>query len=186
MENEDLSAEFVARRHELFSFIYALVRNVQDAEDICQEVWLRFSSAVQRGIHIEKIAQWSRGTAKNLILHYWREKGNPRVIADSELLNLVELAFSEHDHDGDFWRVRREALTACVQDLPEDSRRLLTLRYEQGNSVGKVAEIVARSTAGVMMALSRIRRALQVCVAGKLKGASSREGLARPARRLGE
>src|SRR5437660_7202417 len=135
MENEDLSAEFVARRHELFSFIYALVRNVQDSEDILQEVWLRFSAAIERGVQIEKPAQWSRGTAKNLVLHYWRRKGNATVLADSELLNLVELAFSEHDDDDEreLWQVRREALTECVQNLPEDSQRLIALRYDDGN-----------------------------------------------------
>jgi RNA polymerase sigma-70 factor, ECF subfamily len=171
MENEDLSAEFVARRHELFSFTYALVRNVQDSEDIVQEVWLRFSSALERGIQIEKTAQWTRGTAKNLILHYWRKKGNATVTADSELLDLVELAFSEGDDDSEkeLWQIRREALTECVQTLPDDSQRLISLRYDEGNPVAKIAEVVERSEGSVMMALSRIRRLLQSCVDTKLK-----------------
>src|SRR5437588_5720606 len=171
MENEDLSAEFVAHRHELFSFIYALVRNVQDAEDICQEVWLRFSSAQQRGIHIEKPAQWSRGTAKNLILHYWRKQGAATVVADSELLDLVELAFAEGDDadEKEVWQLRRHALGECVQTLPDDSRQLISLRYDEGISITKVAEMVERSQGAVMMALSRIRRLLQSCVQAKLK-----------------
>src|SRR3954470_20331529 len=171
MENEDLSAEFIARRHELFGFVYSLVRNVQDSEDIVQEVWLRFSSALERGIQIDKTAQWSRGTAKNLILHYWRKKGNTTVTADSELLNLVELAFSEGDDDSEreYWQIRREALTECVQTLPDDSRRLISLRYDEGNPVAKIAEVVERSEGSVMMALSRIRRLLQSCVDTKLK-----------------
>jgi len=170
MENEDLSAEFVARRHELFSFTYALVRNVQDSEDIVQEVWVRFSAALERGLQIEKPAQWSRGTAKNLILHHWRKRGNAKVLVDSELVDLVELAFSEHDDDEhDLWQVRREALTECVQTLPADSRRLISLRYDEGNAVAKIAEIVERSEGSIMMALSRLRRLLQSCVDSKLK-----------------
>src|SRR5437016_1543494 len=111
MQNEDLSAEFVARRHELFGFIYALVRNVQDAEDILQEVWLRFSAAIERGVRIEKPAHWSRSTAKNLILHYWRRHRTGKVVVDSELLDLVELAFAGGDDrdESELWQVRRDA-----------------------------------------------------------------------------
>ena len=169
MEDKDLSAEFVARRHELFSFIYALVRNVQDAEDILQEVWLRFSSAQERGMVIEKPAQWCRGTAKNLILHHWRRQRDPLVFADGELLELVELAFSEQDDHEDLWQARRKALAECVQTLPRDSQRLLSLRYEQANAIAEVAGLLQRSQAAVMMALSRTRRLLQQCVEKKLK-----------------
>jgi RNA polymerase sigma-70 factor (ECF subfamily) len=171
MENEDLSAEFVAHRHELFSFVYALVRNVQDSEDIVQEVWLRFSVALERGVGIEKPAQWSRGTAKNLILHYWRKKGNAAVLVDSELVDLVELAFSEGDDEWEkeLWQIRREVLADCVQTLPDDSRRLIVLRYDQGNPIAKIAEMVERSEGSIMMALSRLRRLLQSCVDTKLK-----------------
>ena len=170
MEHEDLNAEFVARRHELFSFIYALVRNVHDAEDIFQEVWLRFSSARERGIRIEKPAQWSRGTARNLILHHWRNERNAKVLANSELLDLVELAFAEHDHEeAQLWQARREALAVCVQGLPDKAKRLLLLRYGRGEPIVKVAEIVRRSQGSVMMALSRARRVLQLCVEARLK-----------------
>jgi RNA polymerase sigma-70 factor (ECF subfamily) len=169
MDNDDLSGEFLSQRHELFGFVYGLVRNVHDSEDIVQEVWVRFTSALERGIQIEKPAQWSRGTAKNLILHYWRKKAKARVLADSELLDLVEVAFAENEEEKELWHIRRQALADCVQILPEKSRHMLALRYERGEPVTKVARAVDQTPGSVMMALSRLRRLLQQCVEGKLK-----------------
>src|SRR5882672_4176697 len=169
MDNQDSSAEFLSQRHELFGFVYGLVRNVHDTEDIVQEVWVRFTSSLERGIRIEKPAQWSRGTAKNLILHYWRKKAKAKVLVDSELLDLVEQAFNENEPEKEIWQIRRRALADCVQALPEKSRHLLALRYERGEPVTKVARAVDQTTGSVMMALSRLRRLLQQCVDGKLK-----------------
>ncbi len=168
MGAEDPNAEFVSRRHELFGFIYALVRDVHDAEDLVQEVWLRFAAALENGTRIEKPAAWCRGTAKNLILHHWRDQANAKVLVDSELVDLVELAFSEHEHDSDLWQSRRQALADCVAALPEKSKRLLILRYERGQPVAKVAEALDQSLGSIMMALSRLRRSLQKCVNDKL------------------
>ena len=168
ISNEDPNAEFVSQWHELFGFIYALVRNVHDTQDLIQEVWVRFSSALENGVRIEKPGPWCRGTAKNLILHYWRKKASAKVLVDSELLDLVELAFSEEQEEQEVWQLRRQALADCVQELPEKSKRLLSLRYEQGDPIAKIAESVAQSQGSVMMALSRLRRLLQKCVHAKL------------------
>src|SRR5205807_8054688 len=124
MAIEDPNAEFVSQWHELFAFIYALVRNVHDTEDIIQEVWLKFSSTLETGVRIEKTAAWCRGTAKNLILHYWRRKANAKVLADSELLDLVELALAEHPEENEIWQLRCQALADCVRELPDKSKRL--------------------------------------------------------------
>jgi RNA polymerase sigma-70 factor (ECF subfamily) len=171
MANEDSNVEFVSRRHELFGFIYALIRNVHDTEDIIQEVWVRFAAASESGVRIEKPAAWCRGTAKNLILHYWRSKANAKVLVDSELLDLVELAFAGEEEEREVWQLRRQALADCVQGLPQKSKRLLSLRYEQGERVAKVAELVGQSASSVMMALSRLRRLLQKCVQVRLSRA---------------
>jgi len=169
MDKQQLTAQFLANRVRLFSFIYAFVRSVQDTEDMVQEVWLRFSDAMDRGTEIEDQAGWCRGTAKNLILHYWRAQRNAKVVADTELLELVELAFTEQDLDSELWQIRQKALGECIQTLPEKSKRLLRLRYDEGHSMKKVAELVNQSVASVMMALSRIRRTLQRCAQSKLR-----------------
>src|SRR5262249_48677549 len=148
---------------------------MQDAEDIFQEVWLRFFGALERGVEIQEPERWCRGTAKNLILHHWRDRKNTRVIVDSDLFDLVELAFVEHDTDVQASQARQKALIECIQMLPEKSKRLLRFRYDEGQSMESVAQLLHQSAASVMMALSRIRGLLRQCVQGKLKSSDFAE-----------
>src|SRR5512143_4058923 len=115
VNKEEQTTSFLAGRHGLFAFIYGFVRNSHDAEDIFQEVWVRFSRALSEGVEIGDQAKWCRGTARNLILHYWRDRRQDKLIADPGLLDLVELAFEEQDANPEYWRVRREALAECIQ-----------------------------------------------------------------------
>ncbi len=164
-------AEFVAGRHGLFAYIYGLARNPHDAEDIFQEVWVRFSRALAEGVEVQDQAKWCRGAARNLLLHHWRERRRDALAADEELLDLVGRAFEEQKQE--YWRARQEALSECIRELPERSRHLLRLKYEQGLKAGQVAGQLRQSAAAVLMALSRLRQALRDCVQRKLKSLGS-------------
>lgn len=167
---QQLTSQFLANRHSLFAYIYGFVRNAHDAEDLFQEVWLRFAEAAQRGQAIEDPAKWSRGVARNLILHYWRDrKTDHQPVADEQLMALIDTAFAEQEGQHDYWLARQQALAECVQELPERSRQMLRLKYEQGLSAQGVAEKLAQSAAAVLMALSRVRNALRECAGKKLR-----------------
>ena len=161
-----LSARFVAERHALMGFIYGMVRDLAGAEDILQEVWIRLAEAAERGEAIAEPGKWCRGVAKNLILHYWREKRTGKLVADSELLDLVEQALNEHPQAADD---RRQALMECIDRLPEKSKRLLQMKYEQGLSFAGMAERLQRSLDSLKMALCRVRQALLECAEKKLR-----------------
>ena len=166
---QQLMTEFVAARHTLFAYIYGLVRNPHDAEDLFQEVWVRFSRALTAGGEIQDQAKWCRGTARNLILHHWRDRRRQALPADEALLDLVGLAFEEQEANGDYWRARQEAVNDCFQELPERSQRMLRLKYEDGLGAEQVAGRLNQTGAAVLMALSRLRRAMRECAERKLK-----------------
>ena len=166
---QELMAEFVAGRHNLFAFVQGFVRNAHDSEDIFQEVWVRFARALAEGGEIRDQAKWCRGTARNLILHYWRDRRKAAVPADEELLDLAELAFAEQSTNQDYWRARQEALTECIQELPERAQSLLRLKYERGLHANEVAGQLRQTSAAVLMSLSRLRRSLRDCAEKKLR-----------------
>jgi RNA polymerase sigma-70 factor, ECF subfamily len=164
-----LTTQFLANRHSLFAFIYGFIRNTHDAEDLFQEVWVRFSRALGEGVAIEDPAKWSRGTARHLILHYWRDRRQEKVVVDQELMELVELAFTEQEGHPDYWLARQQALRECLERLPERSRYLLRLKYERGLSAQGMGDELMQSAGAVLMALSRLRQALRECAHQKLK-----------------
>ena len=166
---QQLMTEFVATRHALFAFIFGFTRNAHDAEDLFQEVWVRFSRALAEGADIQDQAKWCRGTARNLLLHYWRSRRREAVPADPELLDLVEQAFAEQAAGQEAWRARQEALSRCLDELPDRSRQLLRLKYEDSLAADQIAQRWHQTAAAVLMALSRLRKALRDCAARKLK-----------------
>ena len=162
----ELSAQFMAERHSLLGFIYAMVRDLAATEDILQEVWLRMAHAAERNEPIMHPGRWCRGVAKNLILHYWRERQATKVVFDSELLDLVEQAMNESQ---DPWIERRQALMECIDQLPRPSKRLLHMKYDQGLTFAAMAEALRRTKDSLKMALCRLRQALLECAERKLR-----------------
>jgi RNA polymerase sigma-70 factor (ECF subfamily) len=79
------------------------------------------------------------------------------------------LAFAEQSANQDYWRARQEALTECIQELPERAQNLLRLKYEHGLPATEVAGQLRQTSAAVLMALSRLRRALRDCAEKKLR-----------------
>jgi RNA polymerase sigma-70 factor (ECF subfamily) len=156
----------MGERHSLMGFIYGMTRDLAAAEDILQEVWIRLAEAAERGEPIADPAKWCRGVARNLILHYWREKRTAKVLADSELLELVELALDEQP---DPWAERRQALMECIDLLPRHSKQLLKMKYDQGLSFTAMALRLKRTVDALKMALCRVRQALLECANDRLR-----------------
>jgi RNA polymerase sigma-70 factor (ECF subfamily) len=169
---KQVTTEFLASRPHLMAFIYGLVREPQVAEDIYQDVWLKLANEMEKGVAIRDQGKWCRKVAKNLIVQHWREQRDAKVVADSTLLafvDFVDLAFEEADATAGRWSDRQSALSECVQALPDKSRRLLLLKYDEGLAVRAIATQMQQSTAAVVKALARLRQALAVCVEKRLK-----------------
>ena len=169
---EHLGAQFLTQRHVLMAFISGLIRDPDAAEDILQEVWLRLSETSRNGVTIDDLARWCRGTARNLVLHYWRQKRSGCVIPDSSMLDLVERAFDEQAGAQGVWMTRKNALLECLRVLPEKSRRLMAQVYESGMPLSDVARQTGQSYGAVLMLLSRVRKGLRDCVARRLQSES--------------
>lgn len=169
---KDLGAEFLSHRHWLMAFIHGLVRNPSVAEDIFQEVWVRFADASARGIVIENKGAWCRGVARNLIFHYWRGRKGELFVGDPDLLSYAELAFEETERGKEMALQRRECLANCLQLLPERSRTLLKLKYYAGLSAKAIGQSIQRSPESVLMALSRVRRVMARCIETRMKTAA--------------
>ncbi len=167
--HKQLSTEFLRQRHGLMAFIQGMVRDPHAAEDIFQEVWIRLAEASEKGTDIRDTLKWSRGVAKNLILHHWRDTKKQAGSVFEEILDLADTAFQEEDGIVEAWVDRKSALKECMKQLPSESRKLLTLKYSRGLSSEKAGERIRKSASAVMMMLSRIRQGLKNCIEKRLQ-----------------
>jgi RNA polymerase sigma-70 factor (ECF subfamily) len=165
---EDVSVEFLARRHHLMAFVHWMAGDPDLAEEVFQQVWVKLAEAVRAGTLISHLDAWCRVVARNILFERWRRERVRREIVDSRLVELSERAFAEQDDSQDDWALRSRALKECVGELPAKSRRMLDLKYGEGLTVARTAEMLEKTCGSVMMALSRIRRALKECVERRL------------------
>lgn len=167
---EDFSRQFLSQRHDLMAFIYGLARDAHVAEDVFQEVWMKLATAHAQGTAIDNQAAWCRTVAKNLVLLHWRRQRDAKVAANSALLEFMDYVARAFDETPASMTLdRRQALTDCVDVLPDKARRLLTLKYERGLSIQQIADEIGSSTDAVVKALLRLRQSLGLCVERKLK-----------------
>lgn len=166
---EKLSVEFISKRHSLNAFIYGMVRDSSVTDDIFQDVWIQLTKAVEKGVQIENLERWCRGVARNRILQYWRTKRRDKVLANSSLLDLVDVAFEENREEKERLDQNRHALRKCMETLPDKSSRILKMKYSHNLEMKSIAEKIGKSTDAVKMLVCRIRKSLRKCIETRLE-----------------
>lgn len=157
-------------RARLSAAVWLVVRDAQAAEDVFQNVSVK---ALTKGVNFEHEAQflsWAHVTARHEAIDWLRRQRRGVVALDESTLELLEAEWSgaaSATPDG----ARVEALRDCLETTPADGRRLLELRYFEGRSCGEVARALGLGLDAVYQRLSRLHRALKLCVERRLGGA---------------
>ncbi|MEY5025010.1 MAG: hypothetical protein RLZZ244_538 [Verrucomicrobiota bacterium] len=159
---------FLESRALVEAHIMALVRDAALAEDVFQEVWVRFEKATRNGELIANIPAWCRAAARFVALEAWRGQRRTQPTPDQELATLVDRAYEEQDEQVEDWSRHAKVLGECMDALPPRSRELLERRYRQGEPVAVIAARLQQSLGSVKTALCRLRQALSECAHKKL------------------
>jgi RNA polymerase sigma-70 factor, ECF subfamily len=152
-------------QRQVFSYIFTLVPNRNDAEDLLQETSL---------VICEKFHEFEPGTdfvAWACQIAYWRIRYSrqkfvrSKVVFDQEILDIVAQTAGEMSEELDN---RHEALLRCLQKLHTRDRELLIARYEPGGGVEEAARRSGRTVKTAYKALARMRKLLLDCVTTRL------------------
>lgn len=160
---------FLECRPLIQAHIRMLVRDAALAEDVFQEVWLRFERVTRHGEIVRNVPAWCRSAARLVALEGWRKQRREQPTADGELTALVEQAYEEQDERADFWHMHSTALTQCLDLLPARSRDLITRRYRNDQPIADIAQQLGQSLGSVKTALCRLRLALAECVRKRIE-----------------
>jgi RNA polymerase sigma-70 factor (ECF subfamily) len=147
------------------AFIGSLVRDRHTRDDLFQEVALTLWHEFPRYDRGRSFAAWARGVAANKVLQRWHKDNRQPVPFPPEAIQALLDAYDRSETTGSF---KADALEQCLEQLPEKSRRLLTLRYERSLKLGEIAEHLQTTLDAVHKALSRIRERLAECVEQRL------------------
>ncbi|WP_425395567.1 sigma-70 family RNA polymerase sigma factor [Aeoliella sp.] len=151
-----------ASRSRVFGYIYAMLHNMSDAEDIYQQttvlLWEKFGE-YQPGT---EFTSWALKIAYFNIKNFQRSQHRARVFFSESVMEKVADSFlAESDREAD---ERTEALSGCLNKLSPEQQELLRLRYSDGASVKQLAEQENKTEAAVAMVLTRLRKSLLKCI----------------------
>lgn len=161
-ERHDLFSDLIARHQgELYGYIFAIVRDWNDASDlfqtVCLVLWRKFG-LFQPG---SSFVSWARQAAQLEVRNFLRRK-KPSSPVSEELLDA--LADTAAEASSDWAELYLAALRRCRGKLNASEEELLALRYAEGLTSRQIADRLQRPQPSVCRSLKRIRRWLLECI----------------------
>ena len=136
-------------------------------DDVAQEVFLVAFRRFAEYDAQRPFAAWLKGIAK-LVAANERRRQQRRRLVDPSLAEA--LAAVDEEDDEDLAQATRH-LGACMELLPQRSRELLRLRYEQDRDAASLGALLGRDANAVRQALFRIREVIRRCLEQRIAGA---------------
>lgn len=141
--------------------ISAMIGNVDDAQDIGQEVFIRFYKSIEKFRGESKLSTYLVRIAINLSLNHIRKTKKRRLLSifkdDSGELVLGAEAIEVNSESDD----NNEVIILALKQLDEVSRAVLTLRLVDGFSVKETAEMLEMPLGTVLSKQSRAQDKLR-------------------------
>jgi RNA polymerase sigma-70 factor (ECF subfamily) len=161
MRGEAAAFEEIVAQHRgpVYGYLRARVLQPSDAEDLAQEVFLRFYLARARFDSSNMLRPWLLGIARNLIREHVRAVRKRKEVGWAELCLDLEGAAPEALDDEAVTR-----LPACLDALGPSAREAIELKYRQNWKLSKIGERLRRSEGAVKLLVFRARQALRNCL----------------------
>ena len=151
----------------LLRYIFALVRNGEDAQDIFQQTCVVLWNKYDEFDPARSFMAWACGVARFKVRKFQSEHHRHQIhFSDEFSQRLAEVQIESSVREPDS---RRLALPGCIDKLPPLQRELLMLCYGEGQRVAAVAEKLGRPVCSVHNSLKVIREKLLDCIERAIK-----------------
>lgn len=168
MSKDSISLEFsqklVGIQRNLYAFIFSLVSNRSDAEDILQEANLILCQKSQEYNPDGNFRSWAFNIARFQVLAHLTTKRRSKLQFSNELVDTL----ASEDFDTKHNQLTQRALQICYELLPEHMREIARLRFKEDASLKQICKASGRPIGAVSATLYRIRQNLAQCVRIKI------------------
>ena len=162
---EEFTHRWLEAEPSISAYVFASISGFHDAEDTVQRIAQELARRFDEYDSGRAFVGWALWIAKSRVIDYYRAQGRSRVVFSDELLSqLADTIVNQADGCSQ----RREALEACLDELPARSRRLLDLQYVEERSAAEIASETGSTRGSVRVLLSRVRTALASCIERRL------------------
>jgi RNA polymerase sigma-70 factor (ECF subfamily) len=166
LDHEQILRHLFAARQRLSALAWTVVRDAGAAEDLFQNVALKAVTREVRFEHEGALLSWATVSIRREAIDWLRKRQRETLGLEPDILDLLEQEWNQRDAVPEGPRI--DALRRCLEGMPEASRRLLALRYEEGRTCQEVADRIGASLDAIYQRLSRLHRQLRHCVDERL------------------
>ncbi len=182
MAFRDIVERFQAK---VFSIIYGILRNRNDAEDIAQQVFAKVYFSLPNFDFRSSLLTWIYKITVNECYDYLRKKKVRKLVYESDFSEeeSQRIQNSEASTDSepliDERLAQRDLVMKLLEKVSEEDRNLILLKEVEGHSVEELAEMTGMNENTIKVKLFRARQKL-VKAAGRLlkRGGTGTSGLA--------
>jgi RNA polymerase sigma-70 factor (ECF subfamily) len=145
----------------IFSYVYRIVRNYHDAEDITFDTFIKCFHALPTFDLSRPFATWLFTIAHNLTMDYFRRSKQEYEYFDEQHASTQNL-------EEEFGRQRKiELIDQAIMELPPVDRELVILFHKEEHSYEEISEIMKIPVTTIKTRLHRARKRLRQLVHGK-------------------
>ncbi|MEX0867255.1 MAG: sigma-70 family RNA polymerase sigma factor [Pirellulales bacterium] len=171
-QKHQLFAERLVReQHRVFRYVVSLVPNRADAEEIFQQTCLTLWENWERYDPSLDFFPWACGIAHNHWRNYYRKMENSQLLLDEAVMEQLHLRSVERQQQRP--DIRRDALLACLQELPSGQREVVESYYGGSRTIQQIADVRSSTPNAIYKLLRRIRTALHNFISRRIEEESA-------------
>ncbi|HBQ86641.1 MAG TPA: RNA polymerase subunit sigma-24 [Syntrophomonas sp.] len=153
-------------KNSIFGIVYRIIGQYQEAEDVCQEVFIIVYEKLYQFDPGRKFAPWINRIAINTSISNIRKKKKVITLAFEESMynqNDVPYSVSYRDDPELMFEEKEleQEINAAIQALPDSYREVIILRYRLDLSNQEIADTLGISRENVEVKIHRARKALR-------------------------
>ncbi|MEA4925789.1 MAG: RNA polymerase sigma factor [Syntrophomonadaceae bacterium] len=167
LQGEAAAFEELIKRYknQIFAVIYRMSGQYQEAEDICQDVFITVYQKLYQFDNTKKFAPWIHRIAINTCISALRKKNKVALLNfDESFLNQPEREGPRIYTNPEIVLERNELrsdIKAALRELPPNYQAVLILRYQLDLNNQEIADTLGISKENVEVKVHRARKALR-------------------------
>ena len=165
---DEMAFREVVERYQakVFSIIFGILRNHNDAEDIAQQVFAKIYFSIKNFDFRSSLLTWIYKITVNECYDYLRKKRVRKLVYESDFSEDDALRMENSDsaiQQGppvDTRLAQRDLVVKLLDKLSEDDRTLLLLKEVEGHSVEELSQMTGMNENTIKVKLFRARQKL--------------------------
>jgi len=137
------------------------VKKKDIAEDIFQDTFIKVINSIKKGKYNEegKFLPWVMRITHNLIIDYFRRESKMRKVRVTDDFNIFDFLDNGNKNQEEILIQQQvySDLSFLIEELPEDQKQVLKMRYLHDMSFKKISEL---NNISINTALGRMRYAI--------------------------